>query len=63
LSKGLVKSGLILATSALYDRALLRSSGSKHGDPVEPKFDRYAMSYEAMIAACSDAVTIALLYP
>jgi len=27
----------------VYDRALLRSSGRIHGDPVEPKLDRFAM--------------------
>ena len=28
----------------VYDRALLRSSGRIHGDPVEPKLDRFAMA-------------------
>ena len=36
------RSGLMVR---VYDRALLRSSGRIHGDPVEPMLDRFAMSY------------------
>jgi hypothetical protein len=29
----------------VYDRALLRSSGRIHGDPVELMFDRFAIEH------------------
>ena len=36
------RSGLM---ARVYDRALLRSSGRIHGDPVEPMLDRFAMGH------------------